>query len=160
MTVHKAKGLAFPVTILVAGTNVAREVKGHLPVVLDPATGLDVPAALLRVSDMKDTALDGRAEAELDAALLDQINIVYVGMTRPIARLDVLAETAKLDFDREAPAQVGQWVLACAEDVADIYLNRRATALRGVLAGAFQSAWPARMCPPMPSPPTSTSGRR
>ena len=119
MTVHKAKGLAFPVTILVAGTNVAREVKGHLPVVLDPATGLDVPAALLRVSDMKDTALDGRAEAELDAALLDQINIVYVGMTRPIARLDVLAETAKLDFDREAPAQVGQWVLACAEDVAD-----------------------------------------
>ena len=119
MTVHKAKGLAFPVTILVAGTNVAREVKGHLPVVLDPATGLDVPAALLRVSDMKDTALDGRAEAELDAALLDQINIVYVGMTRPIARLDVLAETAKLDFEREAPAQVGQWVLACAEDVAD-----------------------------------------
>ena len=119
MTVHKAKGLAFPVTILVAGTNVAREVKGHLPVVLDPATGLDVPAALLRVSDMKDTALDGKAEAELDAALLDQINIVYVGMTRPIARLDVLAETAKLDFDREAPAQVGQWVLACAEDVAD-----------------------------------------
>ena len=60
MTVHKAKGLAFPVTILVAGTNVAREVKGHLPVVLDPATGLDVPAALLRVSDMKDTRLTRR----------------------------------------------------------------------------------------------------
>ena len=120
MTVHKAKGLAFPVTILVAGTNVAREVKGHLPVLLDPTTGLDVPAALLRVSDMKDTALDAKAEAELDAALLDQINIVYVGMTRPIARLDVLAETAKLDFDRAAPVQVGQWVLACAEEVADI----------------------------------------
>ena len=123
MTVHKAKGLAFPVTILVAGTNVAREVKGHLPVLLDPTTGLDVPAALLRVSDMKDTALDAKAEAELDAALLDQINIVYVGMTRPIARLDVLAETAKLDFDRAAPAQVGQWVLACAEDVADIHFE-------------------------------------
>lgn len=117
MTVHKAKGLAFPVTLLLAGVNKAREVKGHLPVVIDPSTGVDVPAALLRVSDMKDTALDPRAEAELDAALLDQINIVYVGMTRPVARLDVLAETPDLAFDRNDPALVGQWVLACAEDM-------------------------------------------
>ena len=38
MTVHKAKGLAFPVTIVVVGDNKAREVKGHVPVVLDPAS--------------------------------------------------------------------------------------------------------------------------
>ncbi len=49
---------------------------------------------------MKDTALDPATEEELDAALLDQINIVYVGMTRPVARLVVLAETSKIDFDR------------------------------------------------------------
>ena len=45
MTVHKAKGLAFPVTIVVVGDNKAREVKGHVPVVLDPAVGMDLPAA-------------------------------------------------------------------------------------------------------------------
>ena len=116
MTVHKAKGLAFPVTIVVVGDNKAREVKGHVPVVLDPAVGMDLPAALLKVSDMKDTALNDVAEAELDAALLDQLNIVYVAMTRPVERLDVLAETAKLEFDRTDPATVSQWVLACAED--------------------------------------------
>ena len=116
MTVHKAKGLAFPVTIMVVGDNKAREVKGHVPVVLDPAVGMDLPAALLKVSDMKDTALNDVAEAELDAALLDQLNIVYVAMTRPIERLDVLAETAKMEFDRNEPTTVSQWVLACAED--------------------------------------------
>jgi len=117
MTVHKAKGLAFPVTVVVAGDNKAREVKGHVPVVLDPSAGVDVPAALLKVSDMKDTALNDRAESELDASLLDQMNVVYVGMTRPVERLDVLAETAKLDFDRADPGSVSQWVLACTEDI-------------------------------------------
>ena len=117
MTVHKAKGLAFPVTLVVAGDNKAREVKGHVPVVLDPSVGVDLPAALLRVSDMKDTALNDRAESELDEALLDQLNIVYVGMTRPVERLDVVAETAKLEFDRTDPSTVSQWVLACTEDV-------------------------------------------
>ena len=116
MTVHKAKGLAFPVTVVVVGDNKARDVKGHVPVVLDPAVGMDLPAALLKVSDMKDTALDDVAEAELDAALLDQLNIVYVAMTRPIERLDVLAQTAKMEFDRTNPSSVSQWVLACAED--------------------------------------------
>ena len=53
----------------------------------------------------------------MDAALLDQMNIVYVAMTRPVERLDVLAETAKLEFDRTEPGSVSQWVLACAEDV-------------------------------------------
>lgn len=154
MTVHKAKGLAFPVTILVAGTNVAREVKGHLPVVLDPATGLDVPAALLRVSDMKDTALDAKAEAELDAALLDQINIVYVGMTRPIARLDVLAETAKLDFDRSTPTQVGQWVLACAEDVTETSFESTGDAVtRGAGGGLPERALESDM----PTPALTTN---
>ena len=133
MTVHKAKGLAFPVTIVIAGDNKAREVKGHVPVVLDPTSGTDLPAALLRVSDMKDTALHDLAESELDAALLDQMNIVYVAMTRPVERLDVLAETAKLEFDRAEPASVSQWVLACTEDVTGAHFHAHGDAVaRGV----------------------------
>ncbi len=133
MTVHKAKGLAFPVTIVVAGDNKAREVKGPVPVVLDPSTGTDLPAALLRVSDMKDTALNDFAESELDAALLDQVNIIYVAMTRPIERLDVIAETAKLDFDRANPTSISQWVLSCAEDVSNKHFANHGDCLdRGV----------------------------
>ena len=140
MTVHKAKGLAFPVTLVMAGDNKAREVKGHVPVVLDPSTGTDLPAALLRVSDMKDTALNDRAESELDAALLDQMNIIYVAMTRPVERLDVLAETAKLEFDRAEPTSVSQWVLACAEDVTGAHFSAHGDAVeRGAVDRAAVS---------------------
>ena len=104
MTVHKAKGLAFPVTMVVASDNHISGSQGARPVVLEDSLGLELPAALLNVHDMKDTALDSRAEEELDQALLDQINIMYVGMTRPIERLDVLAELKKLDFDRNVPS--------------------------------------------------------
>ena len=117
MTVHKAKGLAFPVTIFVAGNNKLREVKGNIPVLLGPKAGVDLPAALLRVTEMKDTALDDVAESELDEAQLDQINIAYVAMTRPIERLDVLAETTTLDFDRADPSTLSQMVLACTEEM-------------------------------------------
>ena len=106
--------------MVVASDNPSREVKGARPVVLDESLGVDLPAALLNVHDMKDTALDSRAEEELDQALLDQINIMYVGMTRPIERLDVLAELKKLDFDRNAPSTVSQWVVACTEEVTGI----------------------------------------
>ena len=103
MTVHKAKGLAFPVTIVVAGDNPAAKSRGTFLWSWARQTGTALPAALLKVTDMKDTVLDDEAEAELDAALLDQMNIVYVAMTRPVERLDVLAETAKMDFERDEP---------------------------------------------------------
>jgi len=142
MTVHKAKGLAFPVTLVVTGGNKAREVKGHVPVVLDASVGMDLPAALLRVSDMKDTALNDRAESELDEALLDQVNIVYVGMTRPVERLDVLAETPKLDFDRNDPSTVSQWVLACAEDITGTSFSASGDAVTRGVADRIDSESP------------------
>ena len=142
MTVHKAKGLAFPVTLVVTGDNKAREVKGHVPVVLDASVGMDLPAALLRVSDMKDTALNDRAESELDEALLDQVNIVYVGMTRPVERLDVLAETPKLDFDRNDPSTVSQWVLACAEDITGTSFSASGDAVTRGVADRIDSESP------------------
>ena len=86
MTVHKPRDWRFRHHV-VAGDNPAREVKGHVPVVLGKTSGTALPAALLKVTDMKDTVLDDEAEAELDAALLDQMNIVYVAMTRPVERL-------------------------------------------------------------------------
>ena len=45
---------------------------------------------------------------------------MYVGMTRPIERLDVLAELKKLDFDRNVPSTVSQWVVACTVEVTGI----------------------------------------
>ncbi|MEY3010876.1 MAG: hypothetical protein RLZZ314_1518 [Bacteroidota bacterium] len=117
MTVHKAKGLAFPVTLVTANASKARDVRGVLPEVIPVESGVHVPAALLSVGEMKGTMLEHRAEAELDASLLDQINILYVAMTRPVERLDVFAEIKRWDFNRDMPQHVGEWVLACAEDI-------------------------------------------
>ena len=44
----QGQGLGLSVTIVIAGDNKAREVKGHVPVVLDSTSGTDLPAALLR----------------------------------------------------------------------------------------------------------------
>lgn len=117
MTVHKAKGLAFPVTVVTVNPSKAREVRGVLPTLMPKGSGVKVPAALLGIGDMKGTALESRAEQELDAALLDQINILYVAMTRPVERLDVVAELTDWEFDRATPSTASEWVVACAEKV-------------------------------------------
>ena len=75
MTVHKAKGLDFPITMVVAGTNLVRSVKGGIPVKLPSGVVNPIPAAILGVAEMKKTMLLPEAEKELDAALLDQIKL-------------------------------------------------------------------------------------
>ena len=120
MTVHKAKGLDFPITMVVAGTNLVRSVKGGIPVKLPSGVVDPIPAAILGVAEMKKTMLLPEAEKELDAALLDQINILYVGMTRPVERLDVFAMASSWEIKNDPPSQVGQWVMACAGEVAGV----------------------------------------
>ena len=44
MTVHKAKGLAFPVAMVVAGTNLVRSVRGGVPVNLPSGVVDPIPA--------------------------------------------------------------------------------------------------------------------
>ncbi len=123
MTVHKAKGLAFPVAMVVAGTNLVRSVRGGVPVNLPSGVVDPIPAAILGVSDMEKTMLAPQAEAELDAALLDQINVLYVGMTRPVERLDVFAQMTSWKVKAPGPTQVGQWVVACATEASGVALD-------------------------------------
>ena len=53
---------------------------------------------MLGSSDIKDTLADPQRMAEVERSLLDELNVVYVAMTRPQERLDVILELVKTDF--------------------------------------------------------------
>lgn len=93
MTPHKAKGLDFPVVIAPIHPENIDQFKDEIPVML---TNLDyeLPVALLRNSDLKDTELEPEREAEIERTVVDALNVAYVTMTRAVERLDVLLEFA------------------------------------------------------------------
>jgi ATP-dependent exoDNAse (exonuclease V) beta subunit len=98
MTIHKAKGLEFPVVITPVDSSDVSKFRGEVPVILDRET-FGVPAGLLSHSDMKDTPLESVMEDELGATVLDALNVAYVALTRPVEALDIL-----LEFDKDPAA--------------------------------------------------------
>ena len=100
MTVHKAKGLEFPVVIAPVDAVAVDKFRGEIPVLLDVET-FGVPAGLLGHHDLTDTPLEPIQQEELGQTILDALNIAYVAWTRPVHALDIV-----LEFEKE-PASLG-----------------------------------------------------
>ena len=94
MTVHKAKGLEFPVVIAPVDAAEVDKFRGEVPVMLDVET-FGVPAGLLSHHDLTDTPLAHVQEHELGQTILDALNIAYVAWTRPVHALDIVLEFNK-----------------------------------------------------------------
>lgn len=92
MTVHKAKGLQFPVVILPFYPEKKMLTKPYLWVDLpdDQLNGLG-SCMLAAGKEMGKTAFAGQYEEEEERSLLDIINILYVAMTRPEERLYIIS---------------------------------------------------------------------
>jgi ATP-dependent exoDNAse (exonuclease V) beta subunit len=92
MSMHKAKGLQFPVVILPFFTEKKMLTKRYLWVDL-PKTGFHgLPAAMLESGgSMGKTEFSEKSAEEKDKTLLDAINLLYVAMTRPEERLFVFS---------------------------------------------------------------------
>jgi ATP-dependent exoDNAse (exonuclease V) beta subunit len=88
MSIHKAKGLQFPVVILPFFNEKKMLTKKFLWVDL-PKTGFHgLPAAMLDTGkSMEKTEFAGQSEEEKGKTLLDAVNLLYVAMTRPEERL-------------------------------------------------------------------------
>jgi len=99
LTIHKAKGLAFPVVLVPFDPKKLSNFKDEIPVELDAAV-YGLPAALLSDSDLKETPLEHCRQEELARGVLDAVNLAYVAMTRAEERLDVL-----LEFEKEEPGE-------------------------------------------------------
>jgi len=92
MSIHKAKGLQFPVVILPFFTEKRMLTKRFLWVEL-PKTGFyGLPSAMLETNgSIGKTEFNEKAREEKDKSLLDNINVLYVAMTRPEERLFVFS---------------------------------------------------------------------
>jgi len=93
MTVHKSKGLEFPVVIQVVtkDTNKAGEL---FPVALDPSI-FQMAVAVVPLNALKDSWANATFEGERSRRLLDALNIVYVGCTRAAVHLHLLIEASE-----------------------------------------------------------------
>lgn len=92
MSIHKAKGLQFPVVILPFFTEKKMLTKRYLWVYLPKAGFNGLPVAMLETNgSIGKTEFSGVAEEEKDKTLLDIVNLLYVAMTRPEERLYVFS---------------------------------------------------------------------
>jgi ATP-dependent exoDNAse (exonuclease V) beta subunit len=91
MTIHKAKGLEFPVVIWPMATEKHKTTFDQLWVDLADDVVPGLPVALLQTgSGMEDVGFTDQYQKERNSSLLDMINLIYVAFTRPAERLYVI----------------------------------------------------------------------
>jgi len=113
MTIHKAKGLQFPVVVYPFAGDRLRTTKKYLWASLgnDEVPGLSA-AILSAASDMEDTAFAAQYLEERQKSLLDMLNVMYVVMTRPEQRLYLLPPAPKKSAELTSlPAILRAWLM-------------------------------------------------
>ncbi len=93
MTVHKSKGLEFPVVIFPFAKSGVKSAKKKLWVDISKEKISNLEVAILNTgTSLENTGFADQYREEMDKSFLDLVNIVYVVMTRPSERLYVLTE--------------------------------------------------------------------
>lgn len=91
LTIHKAKGLEFPVVIYPFANERVRKGLDRLWLAVDDESLPNLNVAYLPVSsDLGETIYSDKFEHEMAKSLLDLVNLLYVAFTRPVEQLYVL----------------------------------------------------------------------
>ncbi len=91
MTIHRAKGLEFPVVILPFSNGKVEKGKKHLWVDLENSKIPQMASALVSASEsLRETPYGDLYDDEKNKSLLDSLNVLYVALTRPEERLYIL----------------------------------------------------------------------
>jgi ATP-dependent exoDNAse (exonuclease V) beta subunit len=105
MTMHKAKGLQFPVVIVPFYSEKYRSTKRYLWVDLPGDEPKGLPSAMLETGSLlENTQFADKFEEEKNKTFLDNLNLLYVALTRPRERLYVFSPSAPEKSD--SPASV------------------------------------------------------
>jgi ATP-dependent exoDNAse (exonuclease V) beta subunit len=93
MTIHKAKGLEFPVVIYPFAAEKLKKTKDKLWIDFDDPAVPGLKTALVNTSQsLLETAYSSLYQEETDKSMLDMMNLLYVVMTRPTDRLYIFAQ--------------------------------------------------------------------
>lgn len=93
MTIHKSKGLEFPVVIWPFATESLKNTKDFIWARPEHPVLRDLPLALFRTSsELSEVGFGELYEEERSKSILDMVNLVYVAFTRPIEKLFVLSK--------------------------------------------------------------------
>ncbi len=93
MTIHKAKGLEFPVVIWPFATEFLKTTMDKVWIKPTNPVLSGLPVALLPVtSELESVGYGEEYRTERNKSLLDMINMIYVAFTRPVDRLYVLSK--------------------------------------------------------------------
>ncbi|MEI7499474.1 MAG: UvrD-helicase domain-containing protein [Bacteroidota bacterium] len=93
MTIHKAKGLQFPLVILPFAQESRKNTKAYIWVDLDKTVAPGLETAILRSDkEMESTVFKPLFVDEQQKSMLDLVNVLYVAMTRPEERLYILTK--------------------------------------------------------------------
>jgi ATP-dependent exoDNAse (exonuclease V) beta subunit len=114
MTIHKAKGLEFPVVIFPFATNDARTSRNYLWIDLEEPMLENLPIGLVKATkELSEAGYDDVLKTEAGKTSLDLLNMMYVAMTRPIERLYILTIPPPKTTDSIAmPAMFKSFVVA------------------------------------------------
>jgi len=107
MTIHKAKGLEFPVVIFPFADESQRVTKDYLWVDLSSDPNLNLKTAFLKTEKaVMQTAFGEQYQEEVHKSMLDMVTLLYVAMTRPRERLYILTSPPpkKMDEMKSLPA--------------------------------------------------------
>ena len=100
MTIHKAKGLEFPVVIFPFADESRRVTKDYLWVDLSSDNYLKLKTAFLKAEKIvTQTAFGEQYREELHKSMLDMVTLLYVVMTRPQERLYILTSPPPGNMD-------------------------------------------------------------
>ncbi len=85
MTIHKAKGLEAPIVIYPILQERTKTV--NIWVHIDPSTNLELPASQITLKADTSTLFDAERDAEVLKREMDDLNVLYVALTRPKEKL-------------------------------------------------------------------------
>jgi len=117
MTIHKAKGLEFPVVIYSFAASDAKYGRKKLWVKTENKELPGLPAALLTTGESLATV--GYEDAfleEREKTWLDTVNLMYVAMTRPVDRLYILTKDVEAkDEDNSVQGLINRFIASLGE---------------------------------------------
>jgi ATP-dependent exoDNAse (exonuclease V) beta subunit len=102
MTIHKSKGLEFPVVIYPFADSTTKNTQKNLWIKVDNIISEKLPYSLIPLNKkITETEYSGFYEEESQKSKLDLLNIIYVAFTRAAERLYIITSKVKEEFKKQ-----------------------------------------------------------